>query len=108
MIVAGPFSLADGPQTVSIGPESHLPWHEIALTITDDLGDPVPSPSGSISGSGLGIGSDKQEVFTENVDLTTDNRRWDPFFSFMSEFIFTPAGLAANERYTVTIINSKG
>ncbi len=109
MIVGGPFSQADGPQTVSIGPETHLPWHEIALTITDDVGAPVPSPAaGVISGSARGVGADQQEAFTEDVTLVTGDRRWDPFFSFISDFVFTPAALPANLRYTVTIVNSKG
>ena len=107
MITAGPFSQADGAVTISLGPESHLPWHEIAISLEDSNGDPVTTVSaGVLEGAATGIGADKPETFEEPVMLSEDERRWKPFFSAVSSITITPANVPATVFYRVTIINT--
>lgn len=110
MIQAGPFSQADGAQTIYLRSEAHLPWHEIAVTFEDAVGDPLDPVSGSLAGAALGTGADKPEPFSEVLDVTapSNDRRWRPFFSRINAVTITPTGLPAAARYRVTIINTAG
>lgn len=107
MIVTGPLDPATGAVLIPIGAESHLPWHEVAISITDDLGAPLDPATGTMTGETKGVGADKFVSFTETLDLVAGDRRWIPFFSIVNEFKITPIGMPANSRYIVTIINTR-
>ena len=109
MITAGPFTQADGPQTINLGAETHLPWREIAITITDAGGTPTPpAVAVKMAGTATGVGADVEEEFTDLLDIGAGERRWKPFFSFIKEIEISPSDLDANLQYTVTIVSSKG
>lgn len=110
MIEEGPFSQADGAQTIYLRDEAHLLWHEVAISFEDDTGAPLDPAAGSMAGAALGAGADKPEPFSEVLDITSpsNDRRWKPFFSRIDAITITPTALAANVRYRVTIINSVG
>lgn len=109
MITAGPFTQADGPQTINLGAETHLPWHEIAIAITDTGGVPTPpTVAAKMAGEAIGVGTYQSEIFTDVLDIGANERRWKPFFSFIKEIVLTPTDLDAGLQYTVTIVSSKG
>lgn len=107
MIVTGPLNPAAGAIEIPIGAESHLPWHEVAISITDDVGDPLDPATGTMTGEVQGVGADKFVSFTETLDIVAGDRRWIPFFSNVNKFRITPIDMPANSRYTVTIINTR-
>lgn len=105
-IKAGPFSQVDGQQTISLGNESHLIWHEIAVRVVDTVTLQSADPTtGVLAGAVLGVGADKLEDFTETLDLTLDERRWKPFASHIQSITITPTDLDADKSYFVTISN---
>lgn len=108
MIVSLPLDPANGAQQITIGSESHLPWHEVAIQITDIAGDPLDPGTGTMEGSTRGVGSDKFVDFSETLDLVAGDRRWIPFFSIVDTFIITPVNMPVGSRYIVTIINTRG
>lgn len=105
----GPFTQADGRISVPLGFEANFEWHEITVSVFDDLGNPGQSGmvTGSLAGEVLKHGADMPEDFTQILDLATDQRSWDPELSRADTFFFTPTGFNANYEYFITV-NSWG
>ena len=107
-IIAGPFDVADGEQDVDLGAESGLPWHEIAISLTDSSGNLVEPIAGSMQGAALGVGSDQFENFSSGLNLPVGQRRFTPFFSIISRVKLTPVGVDVGTFFVVTIVNTRG
>ena len=107
-IVSAPISSANGTTTIDLSNEDHLPWSEIAVSFTDNTGQPVASvASGTLSGAVRGTGSDQYEDFDETLTLANGDRRWRPFFSFIDSMQVTAAGLPADLFFTVTVTSTQ-
>lgn len=98
----------NGTTTIDLSKEAHLPWSEIAISFTDNTGQPVASvASGTISAAARGVGADQYEDFDEVLTLANGERRWTPFFSFIDSLQVTAAGLPADLFFRVRIINTQ-
>lgn len=109
MIVSGPHSQADGPQEISLGPETHLPWREISVSIVDEHGQQaIPTGTAKLQGACTGIGADEPEIFSAELNLVTGERRWKPFMSSIKSITTTPVDLPVGMFYKVTIVSTRG
>lgn len=104
---AGPFSQADGPQLIDMQAAGWIDHHEISVTITDSIGDPLVPVSGTLEFAVLGIGADTFEPFLENLHLPASERRFASFYSSIKTLRVTPIDLEVGARYSVLIISDK-
>ncbi len=96
--------IGNGEITINLGHQAGMQWHEIAVQFVDNSGNPVATlASGTASGSVKGVGSDQHEDFSEQLNLSTDDRRWIPFSSMINEVKITFADLPANTLAIVTL-----
>lgn len=105
-IITDLFNEAASPVTISLGRDTSLQWHEITVSIFDDVGAPASDPiTGTISGEVRKKGADRFQAFVQSLNLATGDRSWDPELSTAEEYRFTVAGLNANYQYQFTILS---
>lgn len=107
-ITLGPFTEADGEVRIDLGFEVNYEWHEITVSVFDDSGEPATTGvTGTLSAKVLKLGADREEDFTESLNLSANDRSWDPELSMAEAFFTTVTGLNTDYSYRITV-NSWG
>ena len=99
----GPFTEADGQVECQLGPNVYRRWHEITISVFNAVGDTATDATGTLTGAVLKAGADQLEAFQQSLDLSADQRSWDPELSTAKNFYFEVTGLNAGYTYTVMV-----
>lgn len=100
----GPFTESGNPSVVTLEDNRIYQWHEISVSVFDATDSPATSGvTGTLSASIRKPGADRDESFTQTLNLATDQRSWSPEMAMAESFSFTATGLNAGYSYRVRV-----
>ena len=79
--------------------------NKYSISVVDAAGDEVPgSVDGIVTFLAYSYGADRPQSPEEDIDLSTDDRNFKPFYEYVNRVIFSVSGLAPGYRVIATAV----